>query len=527
MSDDLATAKHAPEPLARIESASTSSRDYPKIAADKYQAALERVANVHARFQNELDAIGDEIAKEAVLSATAIERCRQVGPYLESILDSIKTMSANTHQVGVYVHDGREGLQASIADVQAAIEQLKLRNQAMQGILDISRQVTESVNKIAEIAIENKVIAINASVTSSKASDKVKGFKVIASEITKVSATMADRVGLIVERAAQVGLRMQQVMRNMDESIQSTQKALGNIDEAFRMLDHIDVTIGETDIANTAMLAENDKLAQKIHVLDGALAMIEINAGKSGRQAEEIQATMQQQADYIRHIDQLSRELQAISLSIAETKVSSEGSKNLRVWESALTSYDPALTRMLREIHYLSFVCIRLLRYSSDKKLVPYLAETWFLHPDGKTWEFKLKKNVRFHDGTPVATRDVKFSLERLMNPAIASPYANLFSVIEGADEFIAGQASSVRGIILLDDETMQFRLKSSFNFFLSLLALSFSSILKSNRAIFSRPLGRSELVSAGSFRFAESEDPEVDRLVCNKDFVNGRPSPG
>lgn len=507
----------------RSERSGTSTSDYPSIAAGKYRAALERVANVHARFQKELDSIGEEIGTQTALSKTAIERFSQVGPCLGSIADNIKTMSEETHQVGVYVREGRAGLQASITDVRAAIEQLRLRNQTMQDILDIGRQVTKSVNEIAEIAIENKLIAINASVSASKAGNKAAGFKVIASEITKLSTAMSDRVGLIVDRSALVGRRMQQVMTNMDESIQSTEKALSNIDEAFALLEHIDSTIQETDGTNANMLAENEKLAQKFQTLNKALVAIERNASGVSRQADQVQRTMAEQAAFIRRIEQFLPELQSVSDAMAESAAADEGPKRLRCCESALSSYDPALNRFLRGNHYLSFVCIRLLRYSSDKKIVPYLAETWFLHPDGKTWEFKLKDNVLFSDGSPVSSRDVKFSLERLMNPALGSPYANLFSVIEGADEFISGKAASISGIIIVDSVTMRFKLKNSFNFFLSLLALSFSSILKEDEAIFSRPLTKSELVSAGPFRFQESDDPKIDRLARNEHFVNGR----
>ena len=513
----------------------TGTRDYPHIAAEKYRAALERVSRVHARFQKELDSIGEGIGKQTALSAAVIDRFRQVGPHLDSIAENIKAMSESTRRIGVCVNEGRAGLKASIGEVQTTIERLRSRNQAMQDILDISRRVTESVNKIAEIAIENKVIAINASVTASKASDKVKGFKVIASEITRLSATMAERVGLIVDRAAQVGARVRQVIGNMDESIKSTQTALGNIDEAFGLLDHIDATIRQADAANSNMLEENDLLSQKARTLDEALGMIGANAGDAGRRADEIQEAMRQQAALIRRIEQFLPELQSGADAIAARGVAArgvvargdgatEGPKRLRCSESALTDYDPALTRMLREMHYINFVCIRLLRYSSDKKLVPYLAETWFLHADGRTWEFRLKENVLFHDGSAVGARDVKFSLERLMNPALASPYANLFSVIEGAEDFIAGRADAVSGIVILDDHTIRIRLKSSFNFFLSLLALSYSSILKENKAIFSRPLGRADLISAGPFRFAASGDPGTDLLACNGNFVNGRP---
>ena len=44
-------------------------------------------------------------------------------------------------------------------------------------------------------------------------------------------------------------------------------------------------------------------------------------------------------------------------------------------------------------------------------------AESWQLSPDGRTYTFKLKRNVLFHDGTPVDAAAVKFSIEHIMDP--------------------------------------------------------------------------------------------------------------
>ncbi|OHD18459.1 MAG: hypothetical protein A2087_11635 [Spirochaetes bacterium GWD1_61_31] len=494
------------------------------IALEKYECALARVAYFHHDFQQEMVAIGEEIGKQTSLSVAAVGRCREVAPFLDAIAAHIKAINDGTLQVGGYVQAGREGLSVSIGDIQAAIEQLKQRNLEMRGILDISRQVTESVNKIAEIAIENKVIAINASVTASKASDKVKGFKVIANEITRISATMAERVGLIVDHAAQAGERMQQIMQNMDESITTTQAALGNIDEAFALLDKIDGTIHEAAIANADMLAENHQLSQKIHTLNDALGAIETTIAQTGEQAARVQSVMDQQASCIANVNRLVPELRSLGEAIAAGSQPAAKPKCLRFCESPITTIDPTWTRMLRETHFATYTCIRLLRYSSDRKLVPYLAETWFLHPDGRTWEFKLKQGVLFHDGSPITARDVKFSFERLMNPALDSPYANLFAIIAGAEEYIAGQTKAVAGIKMVGSQTIQFKLTSSFNFFLSLLALSYCSIIKSDPAIAARQLKPGELVSAGPFRQVPSGSPNLDRLVGNPHFINGRP---
>src|SRR5438270_10034031 len=43
----------------------------------------------------------------------------------------------------------------------------------------------------------------------------------------------------------------------------------------------------------------------------------------------------------------------------------------------------------------------------------PCLAESWTVAKDGRTWEFTLRKGVRFHNGEPVTAEDVKFSFER------------------------------------------------------------------------------------------------------------------
>src|SRR5438105_877440 len=46
-------------------------------------------------------------------------------------------------------------------------------------------------------------------------------------------------------------------------------------------------------------------------------------------------------------------------------------------------------------------------------KMGPSLAESWRESPDGLTYEFKLRAGLKFHNGDPVTTEDVKFSFER------------------------------------------------------------------------------------------------------------------
>src|SRR3954447_21122163 len=54
-----------------------------------------------------------------------------------------------------------------------------------------------------------------------------------------------------------------------------------------------------------------------------------------------------------------------------------------------------------------------LVRPYPGHKMGPSLAESWTESPDGKTYEFKLRAGLKFHNGDPLTTEDVKFSFER------------------------------------------------------------------------------------------------------------------
>src|SRR5262249_7917806 len=54
-----------------------------------------------------------------------------------------------------------------------------------------------------------------------------------------------------------------------------------------------------------------------------------------------------------------------------------------------------------------------LVRPLPGQKMSASLAESWTESPDGKLYEFKLRRGLKFHNGDPMTTEDVKFSFER------------------------------------------------------------------------------------------------------------------
>jgi peptide/nickel transport system substrate-binding protein len=96
-------------------------------------------------------------------------------------------------------------------------------------------------------------------------------------------------------------------------------------------------------------------------------------------------------------------------------------------------------------------------------KMGPSLAESWKESPDGKTYEFKLRAGLKFHNGDPVTTEDVKWSFERykgagakvlqshVQQVEIVSPLVVRFQLKEAWPDFMTfyGTTASAAGIVV------------------------------------------------------------------------------
>jgi peptide/nickel transport system substrate-binding protein len=71
-------------------------------------------------------------------------------------------------------------------------------------------------------------------------------------------------------------------------------------------------------------------------------------------------------------------------------------------------------------------------RDPSTNKIVPWLATKWKRVND-TTWQFTMRKGVKFSDGTPLTAEDAAFSIERILDPATASAQAANFAAIASA----------------------------------------------------------------------------------------------
>ncbi len=110
------------------------------------------------------------------------------------------------------------------------------------------------------------------------------------------------------------------------------------------------------------------------------------------------------------------RLFRTLLVSLAIAAASPAVAEDLRIGLAAEPSaMDPHFHNLTPNSALLSHVFERLVETAPDNKLIPGLAESWKTISD-TVWEFKLRPNVKWHDGSPFTADDVVFTFERAPN---------------------------------------------------------------------------------------------------------------
>lgn len=134
---------------------------------------------------------------------------------------------------------------------------------------------------------------------------------------------------------------------------------------------------------------------------------------------------------------------------------------------------DPALVADVTSAFVVRQIFSGLVRLTNDLEPAPDLAERWERTPDGRTYTFYLRPEARFADGTPITAEDVRYSLERAADPSLAPslPAHTYLGDIVGVREKIAGQATTIQGVKVLDERTLTITIDAPKTYFLAKLA--------------------------------------------------------
>lgn len=153
---------------------------------------------------------------------------------------------------------------------------------------------------------------------------------------------------------------------------------------------------------------------------------------------------------------------------------------------AGISSLDPAFAKDQASIWPCTQLFNGLVQLDSSLKVVPSIAHSWEILEQGKVYIFHLKSDVYFHDDDlfekytksnasktrKVVADDFVYSLNRLVDPQVASPGAWVVNAVE------TDALGKLSGVMALNDSTLRIQLKHSFPAFLSLLSMPYCSVL-------------------------------------------------
>jgi len=156
-----------------------------------------------------------------------------------------------------------------------------------------------------------------------------------------------------------------------------------------------------------------------------------------------------------------------------------QGGDIVVTYKDDITTLDPAIGYDWVNWSMIKSLYSRLMDYEpGTPNPVPSLAESFEVAPDGLTYTFKLRKGVKFSNGREVVASDVKYSIERAVDPKTQGPGAGFFGAINGFEDVTGGKSTTLSGIETPDAGTVVFKLSRPDATFLHVLAINFASVV-------------------------------------------------
>jgi peptide/nickel transport system substrate-binding protein/oligopeptide transport system substrate-binding protein len=166
-------------------------------------------------------------------------------------------------------------------------------------------------------------------------------------------------------------------------------------------------------------------------------------------------------------------------LPVLAQETPKQGGDIVVTYKDDIATLDPAIGYDWVNWSLIKSLYSRLMDYTpGTPDLVPSLAESFEVSPDGLTYTFKIRPGVQFSNGREVVASDVKYSIERAVNPKTQGPGAGFFGAIAGFEDMTTSKAETMSGIATPDDHTVVFTLSRPDATFLHAMAMNFASIV-------------------------------------------------
>ena len=265
-------------------------------SVEKLQTALLSVGENAQAIQagsSEIRSASDDLSTRTEQQAAAVE---ETAAAVEEISSSLRDTTKRAEQVGGLVERTRVSAEKSGEVVKRAVT-------AMSGIESSSKEISNIIGVIDEIAFQTNLLALNAGVEAARAGDAGRGFAVVAQEVRQLaqhSATAAREIKMLITKSgeqvhtgvglvSETGTALQEIVERVQEIDQNVAAIVAAAREQSSSLNEISSAINSIDQGtqrNAAMVEEqtaaSHALASEVSALNNLLAQFRMSNRPSG-----------------------------------------------------------------------------------------------------------------------------------------------------------------------------------------------------------------------------------------------------
>jgi ABC-type transport system substrate-binding protein len=185
---------------------------------------------------------------------------------------------------------------------------------------------------------------------------------------------------------------------------------------------------------------------------------------------------------------------------------------------------DPAFISSAGDVQLLLQLYAGLTRLDETGEPYPSLASGWEISDDGLTYEFVIRDDLEFSDGSALTAEDVRRSWLRLLDPATAATAPDVLSVVRGAGERLAGDLSAAEvGISAPDATTLVVELRHPASYFLDIVATPATFVVPRDADATESWQTVEDFVGSGPYLVDGTDEADLV-LRANERYVAGPP---
>ncbi|MBN4049350.1 hypothetical protein JYT70_00385, partial [bacterium AH-315-N14] len=451
----------------------------------------------------EMDRQNNHIEKTVRASFEVSEFSKEVNAKVDETI----TIIDSTLEKAVFGQQSVVNVMESIQNVQRTVENMR---SIMMELVEKSNKIKGIVGTIKGIAKTTHLLSLNANIEAARAGDAGRGFSVVAGEVKKlaenssISANEIDNIILDISKVTDETLDI--IMEGITKVVDSTNTAK----DAGKAIDYMMKSVEDTKTISQNIAYAVKEQSNKNEYMTSVINDMVLASVRVKNFNENISVNVDRQKASLNILKDTIKNLNELSQFNSNEELATKST--FTMYSAQAKNFDPAMAIEIATTKSLSPINIGMVQFGIGTEVIGALAKNWHVEDDDITWNFNLRKNMKFHNGRNITSKDIKYSYERLLSKKLDSPNRWFLSFIKGAEDFYSGKKSEVEGIVLKGDYNLKIVLEYPYSSFVNNLAHCSCSILCKEEInnLNSNPVG------AGPYEFFK-QDTENKQLILKK----------